>query len=411
MLQRIICKYAFTQAANKTASSVDAFKGLRKYVNDYQPHRAQKGLGDSIDFEKDMKPALEYYRSLGFSKKDLGFIFKSKITGLCLNNGSNNRLQQDIIQLSSFLKKEFNIDNNLIRRIVQKNHTLLSSTQEEIKRRFEGLKSVLNLDDKQTLDLVALYPQIFTSNAESKINKVKRDFTVWASFSNEQSNTIIQKHPYVVDFNQEYLHDDLKLLLTKGFKTDTLFTLISQNPDCLIEKPTHLEHSFHIPELLNLTQQQTIKTFIENPELITTCPISIIPLKIKMLKSFKVLNNNLKTLWVQHTDIFIHSIGSLDLKHKYLNQRAVNFTKPKDLISYYSLHYGSVIRPRCEAAIQFSKNIDLDVDLKISEEEFLVKHNIAKEEFEKVKKQYRITSEKDYKVRFYTQTIKSKPVV
>lgn len=97
MLSRIVCKYTFSSATGASTAATDVFKGLRKYLNDYQPYRASSGLGDKINFEKDMKPALDHYKSLGFTRNELGKIFKQKITGLCLNNGSSDTLKQDII--------------------------------------------------------------------------------------------------------------------------------------------------------------------------------------------------------------------------------------------------------------------------------------------------------------------------
>ena len=49
---------------------------------------------------------------------------------------------------------------------------------------------------------------------------------------------------------------------------------------------------------------------------------------------------------------FSSSIGSLDLKARYLQQRAFAFGKPKNLPAYFATSYSSVIRPRCEAAIK-----------------------------------------------------------
>lgn len=48
MLSRIICRYWFSRGVNGVSApavATDAFKGIRKYIEDYQPHRAEKGFG------------------------------------------------------------------------------------------------------------------------------------------------------------------------------------------------------------------------------------------------------------------------------------------------------------------------------------------------------------------------------
>jgi len=51
MLSRVICRYWFSLSANgassasSSAPATDAFRGVRKYIEDYQPQRAEKGFG------------------------------------------------------------------------------------------------------------------------------------------------------------------------------------------------------------------------------------------------------------------------------------------------------------------------------------------------------------------------------
>lgn len=130
MLSRLVNSFKFSRVGMKSQGG-DHFEGLKKYLTDYEPERAEKGLGEKIDFEKDMKPALDYYTSIGFTKQDLNLLFKTRITALCLNNGSNDRLKQDIISFSSFFKTQYNLSNDDIRRIVQNNHNLLSLSSDE----------------------------------------------------------------------------------------------------------------------------------------------------------------------------------------------------------------------------------------------------------------------------------------
>lgn len=138
-----------------------------------------------------------------------------------------------------------------------------------------------------------------------------------------------------------------------------------------------------------------MNTFVKYPELISICPVSILPTKVKMLKNFKVAHNNLKDIWLNHTNVFISSIGSLDLKSRYLQQRAFAFGKPKSLPAYFATSYSSVIRPRCEAAIKLKKTINLDEDLQISDEEFIAKTGISKEDLEKTKSEFAEHKETD----------------
>jgi len=51
------------------------------------------------------------------------------------------------------------------------------------------------------------------ANMAKKFETAERTFTVWGGISKEQVIQLFVKHPYIVDFNQEYLHDNVKFLL------------------------------------------------------------------------------------------------------------------------------------------------------------------------------------------------------
>jgi len=65
----------------------------------------------------------------------------------------------------------------------------------------------------QALEVLIRYPNIFMANMAKKFETPERALTVWGGISKEQVIQLFVKHPYIVDFNQEYLHDNVKFLL------------------------------------------------------------------------------------------------------------------------------------------------------------------------------------------------------
>lgn len=81
--------------------------------------------------------------------------------------------------------------------------------------------------------------------------------------------------------------------------------MVKLYPELLAVERMRLDRLYSMPIKWGVTPETVCRTILENPEYLLVCPFEVMPLKIKLLKHFKVSQQTAKYMFENHPQIFI----------------------------------------------------------------------------------------------------------
>jgi len=355
----------------------------------------------NCDYEKDMLPALNFLQKLEFNDIQLKFLFKRKPT--ILRIGAENQ-QNDVINLHAYLQKRYDLTDKHVKTTILRNPWIFNLTNEQIQERCDYLHKRLGMTDKEVRRLLIIYPTTFNLHQDEIEEKV-RILDDLLQLPARTIGIIGARFPFFFRNKTTYLKDNIMLLLNRGFTKEQIITIMKRHAEAFTLNTPNLEQTFYLPSKAGLSREEVAQVFTENPRLLSIDPTGIQPKKITIFRKNGITFPEIFQMIREHPRILVKSVGSINLKIRYLRQRMKCDVKTEPTFpAILNYSYANVIRPRGEIMLKQEKVQPWAAVLHLTDEEFVAKVGSTLEELNRIKAEFTDeNNELDYKVRFFSR--------
>jgi len=390
-----------TPASEKTSDSFDPrIEELTKKIYNAKVD-ALRRVYRNCDYEKDMLPALNFLDKLQFNDIQLKYLFLRKPT--ILRVGAEHQVN-DVINLTAYLQKRYGLQDKHVRTTILRNPWIFNLTNEQIQERCDYLHKRLGMTDKEVRRLLIIYPTTFNLHPDEIEEKVQL-LDDLLKLPARTVGIIAARFPFFLRNKTNYLSGNIMLLRNRGFSIEQIITIMKRHAEAFTMNPPNLEQTFVLPTKAGMTREEIAKVFTEQPRLLTIDPTAVQPKKITIFRRNGITFPEIYQMIREHPRILVKSVGSINLKIRYLRQRMkIDVKNEPTFPALLNYSYASIIRPRGEILLKQENPLPWAQVLNLTDEEFVAKTGSTLEELNRLKSEFKDeNNELDYKLKFFSR--------
>eukprot|EP01017_Pseudomicrothorax_dubius_P046085 TRINITY_DN8070_c0_g6_i1.p1 TRINITY_DN8070_c0_g6~~TRINITY_DN8070_c0_g6_i1.p1 ORF type:complete len:457 (+),score=129.00 TRINITY_DN8070_c0_g6_i1:80-1450(+) len=378
------------------------FDILKEFIPNFKGSKVNELYLD-LSLEKNIMPSLRKFQELGFNKFQLGFLFNKRPIAFL---SDTPKAKLTIAELEKYLKTTFSMTDGNVRSVILRHNYIFEFTLPEIQQRMEILRNELQLTDGEVKRVLYIYPIFIQKNLETMLKENLRNLESWLpSLKRRQIGLAYARFPFLIQDPNGRAHENARILLNYGFSEEQIYTILKKFGEAFYQRPggTRTMLQYVIDEI-KVPPKEIPAIFTEHRRLFVQNPSTMLRRKKQLFEHFGIEGDDLMRLFVRHPRVWIKSIGSTDLKLKYLKQRwRMDFKKDPDFPGILNYNYGETIRPRGELLLGMALRPAWREHVLLTDEEFCKKYGFELEELQKLKAEKPFSNELDMILRSWTR--------